>query len=50
MTKVRVRYAPSPTDIYTSEMPEQHCLTIYLHVITMANLLSVLRIRIKKKH
>mgnify|MGYP000600421096 CR=1 FL=1 len=24
-------------DIYTSEMPEQHCLTIYLHVITMAN-------------
>ena len=50
MTKVRVRLLQVQLDIYTSEMPEQHCLTIYLHVITMANLLSVLRIRIKKKH
>ena len=41
---IRVRYAPSPTDYYTSGMPVQHCSTIFTHVIMVELLLSVLKI------
>lgn len=33
--RIRVRYAPSPTDIYTLVMQELHYLIIYLLSIMM---------------
>lgn len=47
MTKVRVRYAPSPTDTCTLGMQEQHYLTTYLPATMTENLSFVSRIPTK---